>query len=89
MCAQNDPEMDIYNLYGDSPNTPKTLVGDMAFPGPPSLRKKVVRRNACEQTWEKKGMSQCPALTVEGRQASTGKGVKVSALQEGLESTVP
>ena len=50
MCAENDPEMDIYNLYGDSPNTPKTLVGDMAFPGPPSLRKKVVRRNACEQT---------------------------------------
>ena len=31
MRAENDPEMDIYNLYGDSPNTPKTLVGDMAF----------------------------------------------------------
>lgn len=60
-----------------------------AYSGPPFLRKKVVRRNVHEQTLEKRGMSQCTALTVEGRQASTGKGMKVSALQEGLESTVP
>ena len=32
MCAENDPEMDIYNLYGDTPNTPKTLEGDMGIP---------------------------------------------------------
>ena len=89
MCAENDPEMDIYNLYGDSPNTPKTLEGDMGIPRTSLPKKESSEKKCAEQTWEKRGMSQCTALTVEVRQASTVKGVKVSALQEGLESTVP
>lgn len=50
MCAENDPEMDIYNLYGDSPNTPKTLEGDMGIPRTSLPKKESSEKKCAEQT---------------------------------------
>ena len=51
---EKEPEMDIYNLYGNSPvtlsATPETLESDMGISGTFQLRKKAVKRNVHEQT---------------------------------------
>lgn len=50
----------------------------MDIPRTSLAKKESSGEEMCMSKLERKGTVQCPALTIEGRQASAGKGVEVS-----------